>query len=87
MKAITQVYTGSDLVIPQDVLAQLGLKPGDRVAVQPVASFLLTAGLSPEEQARINQVLDNLWGAWSEEDELAFAAARQEIWQSWLPRS
>lgn len=86
MGVLTRVYTGNDLVIPKDVLAQLGLKPGDRVVVRP-AVHLAPAEFSAKEREQIAQVLNGLWGFWSEDDEIAFHAARQEMWNTWPPRS
>ena len=85
MGVLTQVYTGNDLVIPKDALAQLGLKPGDRVLVHPFI-HLAPASISAEERERIAQVLDAAWGVWSEDDESAFRTARREMWNSWQPR-
>jgi bifunctional DNA-binding transcriptional regulator/antitoxin component of YhaV-PrlF toxin-antitoxin module len=82
---ITRVYQGGDLVIPREFLAQLGLKPGDPILVRPAQ--LPPADFSTKEQLRIRQVLDDLWGAWSEQDEVAFCSARQEMWNSWLPHN
>ncbi len=86
MGMLTRVYTGNDLVISRDALAQLGLKPGDRVVVHP-AIHLTPAELSATEREQINQALDSSWGAWSEDDEAAFRSARQEMWNSWQPRN
>lgn len=86
MGVLTRVYTGSDLVIPKDALAQMGLKPGDRVIVHPVI-HLTPADLTAEERERIAQALDAAWGAWSEDDESVFRTARQEMWNTWQPRS
>ena len=85
MGVLTRVYTGSDLVIPKDALAQMGLKPGDRVMVHPVI-HLAPADLA-DERERITQALDAAWGVWSEDDESAFRTARREMWNTWQPRS
>ncbi len=81
MGVLTRVYTGSDLVIPKDALAQMGLKPGDRVMVHP-AIHLAPADFTAEESERITQALDAAWGVWSEDDESAFRTARREMWNS-----
>jgi hypothetical protein len=86
MSAVVQVFEGHDLVIPGDVVAKLGIKPGEFVMICP-APDLRPVELDRGEQAHRLRLLDALWASWTDEDELFFEKARQEMWSSWPTHS
>ncbi|PKO21589.1 MAG: hypothetical protein CVU38_13965 [Chloroflexi bacterium HGW-Chloroflexi-1] len=86
MSAVMQVFEGHDLVIPGDVVTKLGIKPGEFVMICPVPD-LRPVEYNASERARRLHVLDALWASWTDEDELFFEKARQEMWSSWPTHS
>lgn len=83
MNAIVRMFEGKDLVVPGELIRQIGVQPGERILIRP-APRLKPKDFSPEERARRLRVLDALWGSWTDEDEEAFECERQEMWSSWL---
>ena len=48
---------------------------------------LKATALSSDERARRLQIVQRLYGLWSQEDEAAFERTRQELWSQWQPRN
>ena len=86
MSAIVKVFEDEDVVIPREVLRNLGVKRGEAVEIRVVRQ-MEPVEFSPEELAHRERILDDLWGSWSDEDAEAFEKNRQEMWQSWQARS
>ncbi len=86
MTVLEQIFEGRDVIIPKEAIESLGVKPGEYVVIRPKVA-LRPIELEAEERARILEVLDNLRGIWTEEDEAEFRRAREEMWKSWAPRS
>lgn len=85
MAVIEKVYEGGDLVIPGFLLLALGVKPGEVILIRPKADSRPVEIES--EKGRLAEILDALYGAWTEEDEAAFECARKEMWVGWrLPK-
>lgn len=87
MAVIEKVYEGGDLIIPRPLLLELGVKPGEVILIRPKAdSHPVELGI--KERLRLLRALDELYGAWTEEDEEEFNRARKEMWAGWrLPSS
>jgi len=85
MDILVRTYNGEDLVIPRKEIEELGLKPGDKVEIRPEIR-LVKRDFAPGEQEMLHAILDNLWGAWSEQDEEAFQRNREAMWATWKPR-
>ncbi|MBC7228736.1 MAG: hypothetical protein H5T61_16135 [Thermoflexales bacterium] len=81
MAVIEKVYEGGDLVIPRLLLLELGVKPGEVVLIRPKSEN--RPAESERATHRLVEVLDALYGAWTEEDEAAFEHTRKEIWAGW----
>lgn len=92
MDAIELIFEGKDLTITSETLKKLGVKRGDKLQIRtvkraPKKPVLEPANFSEEEKARRLEVVRELWGLWSEEDENAFQKTREEMWNSWTPRN
>ena len=92
MDAIELVYEGKDLTIKRETLKELGLRKGDKVQIRTVKRSrrkpsLEPANFSEEEKARRLEAVRALWGLWSKEDEEAYRKLREEMWNTWKPRS
>ncbi|MFQ6014513.1 MAG: hypothetical protein ACE5NP_03625 [Anaerolineae bacterium] len=83
---ITRVFEGKDLLIPCKVIERLGVRPGEAVVIRPRV-ILRQRGFDAIEKAHRLEVLDALYGSWTAEDEAEFYRTRQEMWESWKPRS
>lgn len=87
MAVIEKVYEGGDLIVPRPLLLKLGVKPGEVILIRPKAD-LHPVELDVKERSRLLKALDELYGAWTEEDEAEFNRARKEMWAGWrLPNS
>lgn len=82
MAFIEKVYEGGDLVIPHSLFLELGIKPGEIILIYPKTD-LYSVEAEAEERVRLVEALDELYGAWSEEDEAEFNRARKEMWARW----
>jgi bifunctional DNA-binding transcriptional regulator/antitoxin component of YhaV-PrlF toxin-antitoxin module len=82
MAVIEKVYEGGDLIIPRPLLLKLGVRPGEVVLIRPKAD-LHPVELDVEERPHLLEALDELYGAWTEEDEIEFNRARKEMWAGW----
>ena len=87
MAVIEKTYEGGDLIIPRPLLLKLGVKPGEVILIRPKAD-LHPVEPDVKERRRLLKALDELYGAWTEEDEMEFNRARKEMWAGWrLPSS
>ncbi|MGQ0602906.1 MAG: hypothetical protein ACT4QE_14580 [Anaerolineales bacterium] len=80
-------FTGDDLVIPHAKLEELGVKPGERVTLEIKPKIRLKRReFAPGERERLEKILDELAGSWTDEDVEAFYRNREEMWSTWTPR-
>lgn len=86
MDAIERVFKGMDLIIPSQLIEGMGLKPGDSLVIRPKIN-LRRQVLDKAEIARRLQVLEDLHGSWTAEEEAEFDRARREMWSSWQSHS
>ncbi len=79
MPGIVRQYQGGDLVIPKELLAQLGVEPGQYLVVRPMAPLpLLELRVAPEAPA---------WPtvAWTDDvgEELDAECTHEAAWLFW----
>ncbi len=75
MNKIDVVYEGNDLVIKRELLESIGLRKGDKVVIHAKLT-LAPANFSEEERKKRTAIIDETWGAWTEEDEEAYRKNR-----------
>ncbi|MGH2521370.1 MAG: AbrB/MazE/SpoVT family DNA-binding domain-containing protein [Anaerolineales bacterium] len=85
MNMLVRTYEGKDLVIPRELIEELGVKPGEAVVIRPTL-VLEPRTFAPGEWEELEQVLAEAAGSWTEEDEAAFRKNR-ELWATWQPRN
>jgi len=78
MDVIERVFEGTDLIIPSQVIEDMGLKPGDALVIRPKTDLEQSA-LDRAERTRRLRALEDLYGSWSVEEEAEFDRARQEL--------
>jgi hypothetical protein len=80
----------------EQVLQQAGLSTDETiwVRVRPrhieilgAEDPLVPADMTEEERARRLRIVRQLYGIWSEQDETAFQALREELWSRWQPHN
>jgi bifunctional DNA-binding transcriptional regulator/antitoxin component of YhaV-PrlF toxin-antitoxin module len=78
-------YKGGDIVIPKDTAEkELGLHPGDMLTVSSRRKIkLVPLKKSPEEIARIKQMLEDFRDTFEPADFMDWELERSEIWKSW----
>ncbi len=81
MDVIERVFEGTDLIIPSQVIKDMGLKPGDSLVIRPKAN-LEQLVLDRAERTRRLRTLEDLFGSWSVEEEAEFDRARKEMWNT-----
>ena len=92
MDAIELVYEGKDLTVSSESLRALGAKEGDKVQIRTVRrsrkkAVLEPANFSEEEKARREMILNDTWGAWTEEEGETAEKAIRELRAEWRTRS
>lgn len=80
MAEMVLTFQGTDLVIPRETLVHWGLQPGDSFVIRPIKPQKL-------DRKTITEILDELRGSWTQQDEEAFYRHREEMWASWKPRT
>jgi hypothetical protein len=80
----------------EQVLRQAGLgvneaiwvrvRPG-HVEILGTKEQLVPAEMTDEERVRRLRIVRQLYGIWSEKDEVAFQTLREELWSRWQPRN
>ena len=83
MDALILNYEGKDVIIPRDELETLGIKPGDRLVVKPEIR-LKRREWKPAEWEEMEQLLAELSGSWTEEQEANYRR-NKELWSAWKP--
>ncbi len=86
MNVIEIVFEGTDLTIKSEKLKALGLRKGDKIQLRLLTPALVTANFSDEEIERRQAMLDETWGAWTEEEGAAAKRAIREMRAQWNPR-
>lgn len=77
----------------KQVFRHAGLRDREMILVhvQPRHIEIMGSGeaepvtLSDEERARRLRIVRQLYGIWSEDDEIAFRQTRKELWSQWQP--
>jgi hypothetical protein len=85
MDTLIRTVDDDDLIISRKEIQDLGLKPGDKVVIRPEIR-LTKREFAPGERERLHQILDELSGSWTAEDEEAFRRNREAMWSTWKPR-
>ncbi len=86
MNTLVRTYEGKDLVIPRELIEELGVKPGEAVVIRPKIVLTLRE-FAPGEREELEKILDAIHGMWTAEDEEAFYRNRREMWATWKPRN
>ncbi len=83
MDALVLDFEGDDVVISRQELETLGMKPGDRLVVRPEIR-LKSREWAPGEWELVEQLLEELSGSWTEEQEANYRR-NKEMWATWKP--
>jgi hypothetical protein len=83
---LTQTYEGTDLVIPKELIEEMGIRPGEVVIIYPQVSLTARVFMSGERD-RLDALLAELAGSWTEYDEAEYIQNQRQMWATWKPRN
>ncbi|MEA3349302.1 MAG: hypothetical protein U9Q82_01630 [Chloroflexota bacterium] len=86
MNTIEVVFEGTDVTLKSEELEALGVKRGDIFEVRPSNPVLVPANFSEEERARRSAIIEETWGAWTEEEGDIAVKAIREMRVQWKHR-